>query len=175
MIIKSERLILRDLRITDANDMFEYTSIPEVSSFLLWSPHKSIKEDEDYILKCLQEQNESSFYLGTELKSERKLIGCNHVYHIDRKHMRAEISFVLSPYYQLKGYATEAVRTIIDYLFSQGFVRIQSLCDCENNSSEEMLKRCGTNYEGTLINYAILKDGKAHSMKMYAICNDLNN
>lgn len=175
MQIKSERLLLRELRLTDAKDMFEYTSIPEVSKFLLWNPHKSIKEDEDYIRNCLQEENETSFFLGVELVSEKKLIGCIHVFHITRKHMRAEFSTILSPHYQSKGYATEAIRAIIGYLFREGFVRVQSMCDCENERSEEMLKRCGMTCEGILKNFAILKDGKAHPMKMYAICNDLDD
>ena len=37
--IETERLIIRYIEPDDAYDMYEYSSIPEVSKYLLWSPH----------------------------------------------------------------------------------------------------------------------------------------
>lgn len=170
MIIESERIKLRDLNVDDAEDMFEYTSIPEVSKYVAWNPHKSISEDKDYIEKILSDKDGSSMYFGIDLCSRNKLIGCVHVYNNSLKHRRAEISYILSPNYWGKGYATEAVQTIIRWLFKNGYRRVQALCIDGNIRSERLMVRCGMSYEGTLKNYAILNDGQSYSMKIYSIC-----
>ena len=40
--LKTERLILRPLRLSDARDMYAYAQDPEVSRHVLWSAHTSI-------------------------------------------------------------------------------------------------------------------------------------
>ena len=171
MTIKSERLLLRNLCLNDAPDMFEFTSQPEVSQFLTWEYHKSIKDDERFIESCMANDSKLSYHIGIELVEERKLIGCIHVYGVSLLHKRAEISFIISPTFQGMGYGTEAVNTLIDNLFCQGFIRVQALCIPQNSKSEKLMIRCGMNKEGILRNYAILKDGRNYPMILYSICN----
>ena len=37
--IETPRLVLRKMKPSDSEDMFEYASRPEVSEYLLWLPH----------------------------------------------------------------------------------------------------------------------------------------
>ena len=39
--LKTERLILRKISKNDLDDIFEYSSDPEISRFLLWSAHEN--------------------------------------------------------------------------------------------------------------------------------------
>ena len=50
--IETERLLLRKITLSDASDMFEYASHPEVSEYTMWSTHTSI-EDTKYFLQSL--------------------------------------------------------------------------------------------------------------------------
>lgn len=170
MNLRSERLLLRKLKMADASDMFEFTSIPEVSDYLAWEYHKSVKEDEEFIRNCLENDSDESIHIGIELIEKNKLIGCLHIYNISHKHKRAEISYILSPLFQGQGFATEAVNTLVVQLFTKGFRRVQALCILFNTKSEKLMKRCGMKKEGILENYALLNDGNSYPMVIYSIC-----
>lgn len=173
MKINSERLILRDLSLDDASDMFAYTSRPSVSKFLTWEPHALVEQDYNFIEKALEANGYGEYYVGIELKEDRKLIGCIHIYNMSSQHRRCEISYILNPDYSGAGYATEAVNAINEWLMKEmNFVRIQAVCVMDNDKSEKLLKRCNMSYEGVLQNYAILKDGKSHPVKVYSKCRE---
>ena len=40
--LETERLYLRALRVSDAADMYDYASRPEVTRYLLWNPHPDV-------------------------------------------------------------------------------------------------------------------------------------
>jgi Acetyltransferases, including N-acetylases of ribosomal proteins len=170
--MKTERLIIRELKIEDALDMYEYTNKPEVSKFLTWEPHLNVEQDREFINKVLSNKDKESYYFGIVLAADlQKLIGCIHIYDVNERHKRCEISYILNPDYSGKGYATEAVAAVIKWIFmTLGLRRVQALCIEGNVKSECLMKRCGMQYEGLLKNYAVLKDGKSYSMKIYSIC-----
>jgi RimJ/RimL family protein N-acetyltransferase len=60
-----------------------------------------------------------------------------------------EIGYVLVPGERGKGYCTEAVQIIVDYLFlSKDTVRIQAETHAENTASQKVLERTGFKREG---------------------------
>ena len=62
-----------------------------------------------------------------------------------------EIGYVMLPSERSKGYSTEAVKIIVDYLFlSKNITRIQALTDVRNVGSQKVLKKAGFSREGTL-------------------------
>lgn len=170
--MKTEHLMIRELKIDDALDMYEYTSKPEVSKFLTWEPHLNVEQDRKFIKKALSNKGKGSYYFGIVLVTDpQKLIGSIHIYDVNEMHRRCEISYILNPDYSGKGYATEAVKEVIKWIFTTlGLRRIQALCIEGNEKSECLMKRCGMQYEGLLKNYAVLKDGKSYPMKIYSIC-----
>lgn len=165
--IRSERLLMRPLSIEDAEDMFDFTRLPESSAFLQWKPHISVEEDTCFIQNALQDKD--SLYWGIQHLTMGNLIGNIHVYDLQIKNLRAEISYILHPKFAGRGFATEAVRAVIQYLFEHGLNRIQALCVDGNDRSEKLMLRCGMSYEGTLRSYAWVRN-KACDMKMYSIC-----
>jgi aminoglycoside 6'-N-acetyltransferase len=63
--------------------------------------------------------------------------------------MQAEIGFTLAPEYQGKGYATEAVRGLLNHLFvERNLHRVSAECDARNAASAGLLKRLGFRDEG---------------------------
>lgn len=61
-----------------------------------------------------------------------------------------EIGYALIPSERGKGYCTEAVQIMVDYLFlSKSIVRIQAGTHVENRASQKILERIGFKREGT--------------------------
>jgi RimJ/RimL family protein N-acetyltransferase len=64
---------------------------------------------------------------------------------------RLEIGYSLVPGERGKGYGTEAVKIMVDYLFlSKDIMRIQALTDVRNVASQKALEKAGFIREGTL-------------------------
>ena len=62
-----------------------------------------------------------------------------------------EIGYFLVPSERGKGYCTEAVNIILDYLFlSKNIERIQALTDLRNLGSQRVLEKAGFKKEGTI-------------------------
>ena len=47
--LSTERLILRPMRVTDASDMYDYAKRPELTKYLLWSPHPSAEYSKEFL------------------------------------------------------------------------------------------------------------------------------
>ena len=63
-----------------------------------------------------------------------------------------------------KGYGTEAVQLIVDYLFlSMDVARIQAFTDVRNKASQRVLEKAGFKREGTLRNAGFVRGHKANA------------
>ena len=151
-VITTDRLILRKIVPEDLYDMYEYACEPEVSRFLLWSPHLNIAETRGHI-EYLQKMYRKSCCTdwGVALKSSNKLIGTCGFAAIDTHNNRAEIGYVLSGKYRGHGYMREAVRTVMDIGFNRlGVNRIEARILEGNTASEKLAESVGMTREGTL-------------------------
>ena len=54
--MESKRLIFRAIKKTDLQDIFEYSSNPKTSEFLLWSPHENLEYTKKFIDIVLSEK-----------------------------------------------------------------------------------------------------------------------
>jgi RimJ/RimL family protein N-acetyltransferase len=62
-----------------------------------------------------------------------------------------EIGFALVPDERAKGFGTEAIQLMVDYLFlTKGIVRIQVSTDTKNIASQRALEKAGFTKEGTM-------------------------
>lgn len=167
-------LLLRPLTMDDDKDMFEYTSMTEVTKHLSWDAHKDIEQARTYIQTVLDEYQTTSscFTWGVVLKSEQKLIGIVRLFDISLSNKRAELSYIINPHYQGKGYVQKAIRGVIKFGFSNGYLhRFQARCTLDNSASENLMKKLGMRHEGTLKNYWINK-GIVSDAKLYALCEE---
>lgn len=169
-IFITERLILRKIAPEDLYDMYEYACEPEVSRFLLWSPHLNIAETRGHI-EYLQKQYRKSSCTdwGVALKSNNKLIGTCGFASMDLHNNKAEIGYVLSHRYRGQGYMREAVSTVIDIGFKRlSLNRIEARILEGNHQSERLAESVGMKKEGTLRNALLIK-GVYKTFSYYAI------
>jgi RimJ/RimL family protein N-acetyltransferase len=69
-----------------------------------------------------------------------------------------EIGYSLVPSERGKGYGTEAVKMMVDYLFlSREVMRIQACTDTRNLASQKVLEKAGFKKEGTMRQYLFMR------------------
>lgn len=150
MNISTERLVLRNVRISDAESIFKYRSNPQISEFQGWKP-QTIEEVKKFIYEKIAKAPNipgTWYQLGILVKETNKLIGDIGVHFIDADNQQVEIGFTLSLESQGKGYATEAVIGVINYLFSSlQKHRVAASVDPRNTKSIALLKRIGMRKE----------------------------
>lgn len=147
--IETERLILRYIQPEDAHDMYEYASLPEVSEYLLWSPHINEAATLGYI-EFLQKRYQRGLYAdwAVVLKENNKMIGTCGFANIDSWAMNCEIGYVLSPKYRGKGYMSEAVGAVLDLSFLKlGFKQAKLRIISQNEPSIRLAERMGFKLE----------------------------
>lgn len=169
-IIETERLILRKLETTDINDLFEILSSESVTKYYGKYPMENLSEAEDLILKFHKAfYEQKSIRWGIELKETNRIIGTCGFHCWNKNHFRAEVGYELGEAFWNKGYATEAISSILIYGFEfMDLKRIEAIVYPENNPSEKLLLNLGFEHEGLLKKYANFRD-RQQDLNIFAI------
>jgi [ribosomal protein S5]-alanine N-acetyltransferase len=169
-VLETERLILRRLKTSDAQDMFEFAMHRDVSKYVSWEPHESIERAEKFIKSTIEHyDNDESGELGMELKENGKLIGSMGFVKFNPQDLCGEIGYTLSRDYWGKGIMTEAVKCIIRFAFEEMKInRIEAVHFSENEASGRVMQKAGMSFEGLLRQRRFAK-GRYWDLKYYAI------
>lgn len=142
--LETERLIIREFKAEDWDDLYEYLSDEEVLKFEPYKPFSKEACKEEAARRAMD-----SSFLAVCLKSTNKLIG--NVYFAKRDFGTWEIGYVFNASYQKAGYATESCMKVMDYAFNElNARRITAHCDPKNPNSWKLLERLKMRREGCL-------------------------
>jgi [ribosomal protein S5]-alanine N-acetyltransferase len=169
--LETERLLLRKMRLDDAEAMFAYASDPEVTRYVLWEPHRSIEDSERFLRLAAEGYEKGDFgSWGVVLKDDGAFVGtCGVDVSYAPTHARAELGYVLSREHWGRGLMPEAVRAVIRFGFGRmGLNRMEARCIAENAASARVMEKAGMTYEGTLREREFIK-GAYRDMKLYSI------
>jgi RimJ/RimL family protein N-acetyltransferase len=168
--LKTERLILRPFKMSDATEVRRLAGDKEIASTTLAIPHPYQDTDAPEWIGTHQEkfhQGEMATF-AIVLPVENVLIGAIDL-NIDRKHERAELGYWIGKPYWNNGYVTEAGRRIIRYGFEElGLNRIFAKHMTRNPSSGRVMEKAGMKYEGCL-RQEVKKWGKFEDLNVYSI------
>lgn len=169
-VLKTERLILRKVLLTDAKDIFEYASNPIVSKYLVWQTHKNIEDTKEFICQVIQGYiSREPANWGIEFIEENRLIGIISFLNWDQNHFKAEVGFVLSDKYWRKGIISEALNKVLYFGFTRMFLnRIEARTMVNNIASQKLLEKIGMKFEGVLYEQMYIKDN-FENIKLYSI------
>lgn len=117
--LETERLVLRRLKIEDANEVFKnWTSDDEVSKYMRWTTHKDIEETRSWLQEEEKNYKNNDYYTwGIELKEIGELIGSISALYREEDD-RYEIGYGIGRKYWRKGYTTESLKKVMDYLIN---------------------------------------------------------
>lgn len=167
----TERLKLRAPSFLDVNDVFDFCSDPESSKYADWYPHGSKSDTRDYIAWLKRKSGDKNYTWVIEHRECEKVIGTISIVDTDYSGKIVTVGYTLSRLYQHKGYATEALKELIRYIFEElQAERIQAKVMPENEPSRRLLERVGMKKEGTLKKGAFCKT-KCVDVHLFAITN----
>lgn len=149
--LTSERLLLRQIGLFDADAVFELRSHPDVMKYLDRPPAASIDDAISHIdlIKDAIANNQGITW-GIHLKSDpQRLIGSIGFWRIMKEHYRAEIGYVLHPGFHGKGIMSEAMDVVLQYGFeTMGLHSVEANVNPNNLASIGLLKKAGFVREG---------------------------
>jgi aminoglycoside 6'-N-acetyltransferase len=147
------RVVLRRFRPQDGAEFVAYRSNAEVARYQGWDAPYSAEAGERFIRQMMTAHPDTPgewFQFAVALRATGPLIGdCAAMPRADDPR-QCEIGFTIAPEYQGRGYATEAVRLLLGYLFARGKHRITAVCDARNAASVAVLERLAMRREGHL-------------------------
>lgn len=141
--ITTERLTIRAMTSDDAPALAAYRNDPDVARFQEWTvpfgredAHRLIDGMRGLVWPVLGE------WIQLAIDLDGRMIGDLGVHRsVDGRD--ATIGYTVSPDHQGHGYATEAVRAMIDVLFAESADRVSASIDPENGASARLLDRLG--------------------------------
>lgn len=150
-VIRTERLILRPWRSSDAESLYEYAKDPAVGPIAGWQPHTSVEESLSVIQNVL---SGSECYAICE-KENGKAIGCIELRlngHTDMtdKDDECELGYWLGKPFWGRGYMPEAAKAILRHAFEDiGMTRVWCGYYDGNRKSKRVQEKLGFMYHHT--------------------------
>lgn len=139
--LTSERLILRQLNIKDANEILILRTDDSVNEFINRPKSTDISDAEKFIEKIEKGIADNEWiYWAITLKENDTLIGTVCLWNISVENNTGEIGYELHPHFQGKGIMQEAISKIIEYGFDKMKLKlITAVLHPGNNKSIRVL------------------------------------
>ena len=145
--IETERLILRKCQVSDYKESFLYCcSNPELARLQNFDVHENDKvTKKSFIEKEEQYKKDDSFYEWAIINKETNtFMGEIALVNYDEETNSFETGYHLGKPFRGKGYMTEAVCQLCDYVFTTStIVRISAESFAKNHSSCRVLEKAG--------------------------------
>ncbi|MCG8578489.1 MAG: GNAT family N-acetyltransferase [Bacteroidales bacterium] len=168
--LRTERLTLRPVSAKDAKAVFNYRSDADTNKYQRWIP-QTINDVDEFLNKVSSKINQAGTWFQFVIieNGTSEIIGDLGIHFIDDN--QAELGCTLARNRQGNGFAVEALRSVVDYLFKTlNKHRIIGSVDPQNLKSIAMLERLGFRKEAHF-KESILIDGKWVDDLIYAILN----
>ena len=141
--IKTERLLLRDLKQSDWEVISYLRSDLVVNKFIKRPSAESKKKALEFISKInsgIKKQN--FYYWSISEKSNPKMIGSVCLWNFSKDKKTAEIGYDLSPEFQRKGIMNEVLKSVLKFGFKNlKLESIEAFTHKENISSKKLLEK----------------------------------
>ncbi len=169
-IFQTPRLLLRDISVYDAPDMFEYSSSDLVGPNAGWEPHKNVMETAAVINLFIdsKKRGEPGVFAIID-RVNNKMIGTIELYNY-KPEFKAELGYALSPKYWGQGIIVEAAMCLITWGFNDlNLKRIEVAAFKDNTKSQRVCEKLGFKKEGVLRNSYMRYDGIVCDKVVYSM------
>lgn len=173
--LETERLILRKITLDDAEDMFNnWASDPKTSEMLNWEVHKNVEVTKQIISRWLNEYENGQFNWVVELKDNNEIIGNITTVKYSEKNRTCEIGYCYGSKYWRHGYASEALRRVIEFfLYKTTIELVEAKHILSNPNSGKVMAKAGMKKETTLRKRHLnKKTGEIEDLIIYSITKD---
>lgn len=167
--LETERLLLRKVEQSDNHFVLRGLSNDVVTQFMLIGYYtlKEVQEQMDFYADHYR--NRTGYYWLMELKETKEAIGIIGYHAVSFVHKKAELGFWMLPEFWKKGFATEAAKATLDFMFDVlQLNRIEATVETGNPASINTIKKLGFAHEGTFHEYE-MNNGKFIDLMMFAL------
>jgi len=159
--IDTPRLLLRSFQPDDYDALCVYQPLREVQRYL----EIPIRDKADVLtsLNLMRRQVSlqrpgDTLTLAIVRKHDKRLLGQVSLRWADATASQGEIRFALDPRHSGNGYASEAVRAVLDLAFDQFKIhRVSARCDGRNHRSAKLLQKLGMRLEAHYREHALFQ------------------
>lgn len=163
--IECEDILLREYKMEDLDAIFKITHEPEIRQFLPgwdvsreqrleWLTHYEIVENRKFLQAVHDggDVGQLRLRLAIVLKETGECIGwCNTGPKEELPPPNREIMYGISNRYYNKGYTTQAVRALIQFLFrNTNELELSAVAVVHNHASNKVIQKCGFTYMGEI-------------------------
>lgn len=144
-VLTTERLVLRELTMNDAQALADLRSIEEMNLYIdrdkvlsLEGAQQRIDTLHTYLV------NGTGITWAVCLKDNPQLIGTTCLFGFNKEHLTAELGYELHPTYQGKGLMVEAIKVMMDYAADVINAKcVDAIVKPANEKSIALIKRFG--------------------------------
>ena len=168
-ILETPRLVLRPFALSDAPTVQRLAGAAAVADTTLAVPHPYA----DGMAEAWIATHQAAFERGENVVfaitlREGELVGAINL-HLEPPHQRGELGYWIGEPYWNRGYATEALRAVIEYGFAiQGLNRMVARHLRRNPASGRVMQKAGMRREGEQRQH-VMKNGRFEDLEYYGI------
>ena len=153
MKLKTERLKLEELLISDLEDIHQLHSLPETDEFNTLGIPETIETTKHLLVEWIDQQRKdprTSYLFSVRLAETNQFIGLIALVLGKTKYKIAETWYKTHSTYWRQGYTTEALTELLNFGFHElRLHRIEAGCAVENGASIKVLEKVGMIKEGS--------------------------
>ena len=166
--LETERLILRRYNESDLNAFYEILHDDRLHEYIPF-PDLTLEQELEYIRNCMKDvETDKCEKWAIVLKENNETLGNISVNTIVKKHNYCDVGYVIRYDYWGKGYATEALKVVSDYLLDSGYHLVECTCNELNKQSSRVMEKAGFKKDGTIPNRRLNKDGTYSGVDFYS-------
>lgn len=170
--VPGAKLHYREFTIADVHDVHAYCSDPQVVQWSTWGPN-TFDQTAAFIEDTVRTRgvkDRVAYSLAATL--DGTVIGSVAVWTTDTDDRNGELGYTFHRSYWGNGYATEAVRQLLELGFGQlQLERIAATCHPDNIGSIRVLEKSGFQFEGRLRSHKLVRGARRDSL-LYAVVRD---
>ena len=154
--LETPRLILREHRLADLEPLHAILTDPAATWYLPFMRKEELAETESYLRSAMRDADRPvrlRFNLAVEEKATGALLGSVGLHMIDGTAEGAHygLGYFIRPVSWNLGYASEAAREALRFVFGGNARRVSASCLAENLGSRRVAEKCGMTQEALLV------------------------
>ena len=161
--LKTNRLLLRQFRSSDVDDVLAYRDDAEFGRYLPHIPQPFTRRDaEAFVARNIADPWNESPTFAVVLNGA--VVGTVNL-DVDQAHCIAMLGFAISRVHWGKGIGSEAVRAAVAWGFEAfGLAKIWATTDSRNARSQRLMEKLGMQLEGQLRSHERARDGRTDKL-----------
>ncbi len=168
--LETERLILRQFTLDDAQGVFDgWTG--DAACAATWRVHPDVGCTEKILEHWIDEYEDNAYNWLVERKDTHEIMGNICAMSVDRKNRGCQLGYCYGTRFWGNGYATEALRRVIDFLLDEcRFHLIEARHVASNPASGRVMQKVGMCLDAVLPDRVYNTDtGSFEAMLVYSI------